>query len=169
MARVRGGTQNEDWPYPSSSCRPPDVSPPAWQAATPRERKANVKRFLDENPLAKWRPSIAEYLPEGWSEPAGPAKINPARRRRSIVEFCCHPDLELGQSQYVVDDCAVVRCSMDHDVTTERASISCTGGSQTWTKNIKNPGGPERRKQLRAEFESIWRNFAKVARECRES
>ena len=46
------------------------------------------------------------------------------------------------------------------------ASIPCTGGSQTWTKNIHNVGGPEKLEEHRKLFRMIWKNFELVAREC---
>ncbi len=108
---------------------------------------------------------------------------------RLFVEFCCGPNSLLGQATPASVGCEVVRCTVDHDMTTQRgyrhaleairryhprqvllwSSIPCTGGS-TWQHvneaMFKENGDMEalqRLEGLRATFRLLWQCLAKLA------
>ena len=123
-------------------------------------------------------------MPEWFVETLPPQAVaRHAEVDRTIVEFCCSNDSLIGQPEYLLDGCTVIRLTEKDEVTTEKglqkaklavtqnrallwASIPCTGGSPTWTVNVKKPGGPEKLAAHRKTFDKIWQSFEIVAREC---
>ena len=175
--------------YPSTSNRPPSIDPDTWSGTgvSITMKKHWVELYLKNHPDTKWRPRDPKFLPDDWIEPATAAhKIisSPSGDvKRTIVEFCCGEDSELGNSKYQMDGCTVIRCTEKDDVTTKSgleraiaavsqqpcllwASMPCTGGSARWAHNVLNEGGPEKLEAHRAKFRKIWSSFVVVARAC---
>ena len=104
---------------------------------------------------------------------------------RRLVEYCCGPDSLLGRPSKAQSGCAVVRLTVDNDLTTESglkcamdavesapagqyvhlwASMPCTAGSPWQAMNLhRHPGAQEKIDKDIKIHESLMDNFIKVA------
>ena len=115
--------------------------------------------------------------------------ITPPSDRR-LVEYCCGPDSLLGRTSKDQSGCAVVRLTVDNDLTTEEglqhameavksapegqyvhlwASMPCTAGSPWQAMNLhRHPGAREKIDKDIKTHEILMDNFVKVAEAVKE-
>jgi len=127
-----------------------------------------------------------QHLIRESAEPHNPAQKKFELSNRKLVEFCCGHDSLLGNDKYKARGCAIVRLTIDDDLTTVKGlrkaldevrnskpgqyvhlwgSLPCTGGSPWQRVNARHPNAKVNLGNHIATFNKLISGFKIVAEE----